>query len=52
MSAPVQVDDPRDLPAEDLRAVLQALLDTLDMKVMRERTPDYTSYTVEKNTRY
>jgi hypothetical protein len=37
-----------DVPDKDLRLVLVALLDHLGVEIVREATPDYTSYEVQR----
>ena len=36
-----------DLPAEDLAGVLDTLLERMGLKIVREQTPDYTSYELQ-----
>ena len=37
-----------DVPDEDLKLVLVALIDYLNVEIVREQTPDYTSYDIRK----
>lgn len=37
-----------DLPPEDLAGVLDALLERLGLQIVREQTPDYTSYELQE----
>ncbi len=36
-----------DLPPEDLASVLDSLLERLGLQIVREQTPDYTSYELQ-----
>ena len=36
-----------DLPAEDLASILDTLMERLGLRIVREQTPDYTSYELQ-----
>ena len=37
-----------DLPPQELASVLDLLLDRLGLQIVREQTPDYTSYELQE----
>lgn len=37
---------PEDVPQDELRLVLEALIEHLNVNIVREKTPDYTAYEV------
>lgn len=39
-----------DLPAEDFASVIDTLLERLGLRIVREQTPDYTSYELQSIT--
>lgn len=43
---PVSLDD---VPDHQLRDVLRGLLDLLCLQIIREQTPDYTSYFIRRD---